>query len=66
MKNTKLKQANTWPVKWHAKLIDTGYGSGDLFIELPDDLLNQLGWKLGDVIEADLDESKRITLIKLR
>jgi bifunctional DNA-binding transcriptional regulator/antitoxin component of YhaV-PrlF toxin-antitoxin module len=45
------KQPNTWPVMWHAKLIDPGDGSGDQLIELPDELLDQLDWKVGDTLE---------------
>ena len=51
MKRNKAKQPNTWPVMWHAKLIDPCDGSGDQLIELPNDLLDQLGWKVGDTLE---------------
>ena len=66
MNKKRLNTPNTWPVRWHAKLIDTGDGSGDAFIELPDDLLHHLGWKLGDIIELDLDKSNQINKVFIK
>jgi antitoxin ChpS len=48
---TVLHTPNTWPIAWCARLLDIGDGSGDRMIELPDELLEHLGWKLGDVLE---------------
>lgn len=33
-------------------------GSGDLIINLPDELLNELGWKEGDVLNVDVEDGK--------
>jgi hypothetical protein len=53
---------NTRPIKWKATLIDTGDGSGDAFVELPDDLLASLGWEVGDTLTLKiLDDQIRLT-----
>jgi hypothetical protein len=41
-----MTSTNTVPTRWTASLIDTGDGSGDMMIELPDDLLAQLDFIL--------------------
>ncbi|MES2014058.1 MAG: AbrB/MazE/SpoVT family DNA-binding domain-containing protein [Pseudomonadota bacterium] len=38
---------------WKVHLIDTGDGTGDAIIELPDDLLAETGWAIGDVIDVE-------------
>lgn len=42
---------------WLVVCQDPGDGSGDLVVELPSDLLEALGWALGDelLIEKDQD-----------
>lgn len=49
MPSTKMLQAN--PSTWQGKLIDAGDGSGDAVLELPDELLMQLGWDEDDTLE---------------
>ena len=43
--------------RWLVECQDPGDGSGDLVVELPSDLLEALGWGLGDelLIENDQD-----------
>ena len=61
-----VKAKNTIPIKWLATLIDAGDGSGDCFIELPDDLMSQLGWKLGDTLDFEVaDRGGCATLRKI-
>jgi hypothetical protein len=33
---------------WCTQIIETGDGTGDAIIELPDELLEKIGWKIGD------------------
>ncbi len=41
---------------------DAGDGSGDGMLELPDDLIVQLGWKEGDTLSITNDESGALIL----
>lgn len=66
MKNKKPKFVNTKPVKWETTLVDVGDGSGDCYVEFPDALLDQLNWKLGDVIDVSLDDQGKIIARKVR
>jgi hypothetical protein len=59
------KSRNTIPVKWSATLIDSADGSGDCYIELPDDLMSYLGWKIGDVIDFEIADGKQAILRKI-
>lgn len=52
--SSKLK--NTVPIKWLATLINAGDGSGDCLIELPEELLNQLGWNIDDALDVVMVE----------
>ena len=56
--------ANTVPTHWTASLIDTGDGSGDMMIELPDDLLAQLDLQIGDSVQVDVSEDKSKLLMR--
>ena len=38
---------------WKLKLIDSGDGSGDALIELPDELLAKVGWIEGELLEIE-------------
>ncbi len=38
---------------WKLKLIDSGDGSGDALVELPDELLAKVGWIEGDLLEIE-------------
>ena len=35
---------------WKLKLIDSGDGSGDALVELPDELLAKVGWIEGELL----------------
>lgn len=45
-------------------LIDTGDGSGDCYVEFPSELLLEIGWQEGDVINIDVVEG-RLLLTKV-
>jgi uncharacterized membrane protein (UPF0127 family) len=53
-----MKSANTVPTQWTASLIDTGDGSGDMMIELPDDLIAQMDLRLGDAVTVEVSDDK--------
>jgi hypothetical protein len=40
--------------KWELALFDTGDGSGDGYVELPAELLLEIGWIEGDVIDCEM------------
>ncbi|MFA5170267.1 MAG: hypothetical protein WC426_01780 [Sulfuriferula sp.] len=66
MKTKNLKPSNALPIAWRARVIDTGDGSGDGMIELPDYLLEQLGWKLDDKLDIEQSVNRDIVLQKLK
>lgn len=37
--------------RWETTLIDVGDGSGDAIVELPDALIDSLGWVVGDTLD---------------
>jgi hypothetical protein len=41
-------------MSWTVTLIDAGDGSGDLLLPLPDDLVELLGWQVGDYVTAEV------------
>ena len=49
---------------WKLKLIDSGDGSGDALLELPDELLAKFGWIEGELLEIEQVE-KYIVIKKL-
>lgn len=59
--STKMLQAN--PLK--AKLVDTGDGSGDALLVLPDELLMQLGWDEEDTLEVSVRNDQIIVERKI-
>lgn len=59
-----MTSANTVPTRWTANLIDNGDGSGDMMIELPDDLLAQLDLHIGDSVQVEVSEDKLKLLMK--
>lgn len=59
-----MTQVNTVPTRWSATLIDTGDGSGDMMIELPEDLLAQIDLRIGDSVKVELSEDKSRILMK--
>ncbi len=42
-------------MRWKLTCRDAADGSGDLILELPDDLLQAAGWKEGDSLELEGD-----------
>lgn len=40
--------------KWTIPLIDVGDGSGDAILTFPDELLESLGWNVGDELLLDV------------
>jgi hypothetical protein len=38
----------------NSQLIDTGDGSGDAFLVLPDEVLAITGWKIGDELTSEV------------
>ncbi len=54
--STTMQQAN--PPTWQAKLVDSGDDSGDAVLELPDELLMQLGWDEDDMLEVSVHNNQ--------
>lgn len=53
----------TTPDNWRVMCQDPGVGSGDVIVELPFELLEQLGWALGDELSIEAgEESIRLKL----
>jgi len=46
------------PNVWRVACQDPGDGSGDIIIDLPPELLSELGWTSGDELIAEKDEVK--------
>lgn len=59
-----MTSANTVSTKWTASLIDTGDGSGDMMIELPDDLLAQMDLRIGDSVQVEVSDDKSKIFLK--
>lgn len=51
---------------WNVVCQDAGDGSGDLVVELPEDLLTELNWKEGDTLNFDIQQDRTITLSKVQ
>lgn len=47
---------------WRVVCQDPGDGSGDVIVELPSELLEQLGWSLGDELSDNGKEHLRYEL----
>lgn len=63
MPSTTMQQAN--PCTWQTKLIDAGDGSGDVILQLPDELLMQLGWDDDDTLELSVQNDQISVLRKM-
>lgn len=50
----------------HVVCQDAGDGSGDLVVELPEDLLTELNWKEGDTLNFDIQQDRTITVSKVQ
>lgn len=49
---------------WRAACLDAGDESGDVIIELPAELLDNLGWSVGD--QLVVEKSDDLILLKLK
>jgi len=52
-------------VLWTTNILDSADGSGDAIIEIPEELLAQLGWHIGDTLDVIVEDGKYIRLTKL-
>ncbi|HYD62833.1 MAG TPA: AbrB/MazE/SpoVT family DNA-binding domain-containing protein [Noviherbaspirillum sp.] len=50
------------PHTWRARIEDAGDGSGDGIIVLPEELMVQLGWKIGDELSITEDGHRQLML----
>lgn len=50
--------------RWTVKCLDTGDGSGDVIVELPQDLLDEMNLKAEDRLDLSIDDAGIITLTK--
>ena len=55
-------RASTQAIMWHTTIIDAADGSGDGILELPDELLAQVGWKEGDTLTITKADSGDLIL----
>lgn len=53
---------NSGVTVWHTTIQDADDGSGDGILELPSDLLMQLGWKEGDLLTIEKMDSGELIL----
>lgn len=51
---------------WRVVCQDPGDGSGDVIVELPSELLQQLGWGLGDELTVEAEEENICLKLKQR
>lgn len=50
--------------KWQVALIDAGDGSGDVILNLPDELMTLTGWAIGDNLSIEVvDDYIKVTKI---
>lgn len=56
----------TTPYSWRVACQDPDDGSGDVIVELPSELLEKLGWTLGDVLAIGMVEECISLKLKLR
>ncbi|WP_273527052.1 AbrB/MazE/SpoVT family DNA-binding domain-containing protein [Pseudomonas sp.] len=57
---------DTTPESWRVVCQDPGDGSGDVIVELPSELLEQLGWSLGDELSVEAGEENVCLKLKQR
>ena len=50
----RLSKAVTSSTRWTIQLIDTGDGSGDLIMRLPEELTTSMNWKQGDILNVQV------------
>lgn len=56
----------TTPDSWRVVCQDAGDGSGDVIVELPSELLERLGWALGDELTIEKHEEEISLKLKQR
>lgn len=54
------------PNRWQVVCQDPGDGSGDVIVNLPADLLEKLGWALGDGLAVESSEEGLALKLKSR
>lgn len=54
------------PESWRVVCHDPADGSGDVVIELPSELLDQLGWSVGDELSVEAGEGNICLKLKQR
>lgn len=42
--------SDTWPIAWRTTIVDAGDDSEDGILFLPDELLDEVGWNVGDTL----------------
>lgn len=47
-------------------IVDADDGSGDGMLQLPQDILDQLGWEIGDFLDIEVVEDEGRTVILIR
>jgi antitoxin component of MazEF toxin-antitoxin module len=52
--------------RWRVVCKDPGDGSGDVIVELPSELLEKLGWTLGDELAIEKGEESISLTLKQR
>jgi len=57
---------STTSESWRVVCQDAGDGSGDVIVELPSELLEQLGWGLGDELSVEAGEENIFLKLKQR
>jgi len=50
--------------KWTLKILDSGDGTGDGIVTLPDDLLAESGWREGDTLEIETLPDGRVLIYR--
>lgn len=56
----------TLPRSWTAVCQDPGGGSGNLVVEVPSEILEHLGWSIGDALEIEVVEKSFFRKLKKR
>lgn len=54
------------PNSWRVVCQDPGDGSGDVIVELPSELLAELGWTLGDELKVERSKEEISLMLKPR
>lgn len=48
--------------EWTSVLEDSADGSGDLFLPIPEELLDELGWNIDDELQLEIKEDGSIVI----